>query len=116
MNIWLGAGWDTTDIKVIDAVRKVWLREGGSGVRDQGSGRTGARRGFAAVATTRGPQKYEGRTKLALNAVHPYAPIPDPRPLTPDPYFPIQNVEKMRFRMSSAVVAPVMASMGRSAA
>ncbi len=31
------------------------------------------------------------------------------------PYFPIQNVEKMRFRMSSAVVAPVMASMGWSA-
>jgi hypothetical protein len=26
--------------------------------------------------------------------------------------FPMQNVEKMRFRMSSAVVAPVMASMG----
>ena len=30
-------------------------------------------------------------------------------------YFPMQKVEKMRFRMSSAVVAPVMASMGRSA-
>ena len=30
-------------------------------------------------------------------------------------YFPIQNVEKMRLRMSSAVVAPVMASMGRNA-
>jgi len=31
-------------------------------------------------------------------------------------YFPMQKVEKMRFRMSSAVVAPVMASMGRRAA
>ena len=31
------------------------------------------------------------------------------------PYFPIQNVEKIRLRISSAVVAPVMASMGRSA-
>ena len=31
-------------------------------------------------------------------------------------YFPIQNVEKIRFRMSSAVVAPVMASIGRRAA
>ena len=31
-------------------------------------------------------------------------------------YFPMQNVEKMRFRMSSAVVAPVIASIGRSAA
>jgi hypothetical protein len=30
-------------------------------------------------------------------------------------YLPIQNVEKMRLRMSSAVVAPVMASMGPSA-
>jgi hypothetical protein len=30
-------------------------------------------------------------------------------------YFPIQNVEKIRLRMSSAVVAPVMASMGRNA-
>jgi hypothetical protein len=30
-------------------------------------------------------------------------------------YFPMQNVEKMRLRMSSAVVAPVMASMGPSA-
>lgn len=28
-------------------------------------------------------------------------------------YLPMQKVEKMRFRMSSAVVAPVMASMGR---
>ena len=33
-----------------------------------------------------------------------------------DRYFPIQNVEKMRFKMSSAVVAPVIASMGRRAA
>jgi hypothetical protein len=32
-----------------------------------------------------------------------------------EPYFPIQNVEKMRFRISSAVVAPVIASIGRSA-
>src|ERR1039458_4398870 len=31
------------------------------------------------------------------------------------PHLPMQNVEKMRLRMSSAVVAPVMASMGRSA-
>jgi hypothetical protein len=31
-------------------------------------------------------------------------------------YFPMQNVEKMRFKMSSAVVAPVIASMGRRAA
>ena len=31
-------------------------------------------------------------------------------------YLPIQKVEKMRLRMSSAVVAPVMASMGRRAA
>ena len=31
-------------------------------------------------------------------------------------HFPIQNVEKMRFRMSSAVVAPVTASIGRRAA
>ena len=31
-------------------------------------------------------------------------------------YLPMQKVLKMRFRMSSAVVAPVMASMGRSAA
>ena len=31
-------------------------------------------------------------------------------------YFPMQKVEKMRFRISSAVVAPVIASMGRSAA
>jgi len=31
-------------------------------------------------------------------------------------YFPMQNFAKMRFRMSSAVVAPVMASMGESAA
>jgi hypothetical protein len=31
-------------------------------------------------------------------------------------YFPIQNVEKIRFKMSSAVVAPVTASMGRSVA
>lgn len=31
-------------------------------------------------------------------------------------YFPMQNVEKMRLRMSSAVVAPVTASMGRRAA
>jgi len=30
-------------------------------------------------------------------------------------HFPIQNVEKMRLRMSSALVAPVMASMGRRA-
>jgi hypothetical protein len=29
-------------------------------------------------------------------------------------YFPIQNVEKIRFRMS-AVVAPVIESIGRSA-
>ena len=33
----------------------------------------------------------------------------------PGPYLPMQKVEKMRLRMSSAVVAPVMASMGRSA-
>lgn len=32
------------------------------------------------------------------------------------PYLPMQNVEKIRFRISSAVVAPVMASSGRSAA
>ena len=31
-------------------------------------------------------------------------------------HFPMQKVEKMRFRISSAVVAPVMASMGRRAA
>jgi PIN domain len=31
-------------------------------------------------------------------------------------YLPMQKVEKMRFKMSSAVVAPVIASMGRSAA
>lgn len=31
-------------------------------------------------------------------------------------YFPIQKVEKIRFKISSAVVAPVMASTGRSAA
>ena len=31
-------------------------------------------------------------------------------------YFPMQNVEKMRFKISSAVVPPVMASMGCSAA
>ncbi len=31
-------------------------------------------------------------------------------------YFPMQNVAKIRFRISSAVVAPVMASSGRSAA
>ena len=35
---------------------------------------------------------------------------------TATPYFPIQKVEKMRFRMSSAVVAPVKASSGRSEA
>ena len=35
---------------------------------------------------------------------------------TLQPYFPMQKVEKMRLRMSSAVVAPVMASMGRRAA
>ncbi len=32
------------------------------------------------------------------------------------PYLPMQKVEKMRLRMSSAVVAPVMASSGRKAA
>ena len=32
------------------------------------------------------------------------------------PYFPMQKVAKMRLRMSSAVVAPVMASMGWRAA
>jgi hypothetical protein len=31
-------------------------------------------------------------------------------------HLPMQKVEKMRLRMSSAVVAPVMASMGRRAA
>ena len=31
-------------------------------------------------------------------------------------YLPMQKVEKMRLRMSSAVVAPVIASMGRRAA
>ena len=30
-------------------------------------------------------------------------------------HFPIQKVEKMRLRISSAVVAPVIASIGRSA-
>lgn len=30
-------------------------------------------------------------------------------------YFPMQNVLKIRFRISSAVVAPVMASSGRKA-
>jgi hypothetical protein len=30
-------------------------------------------------------------------------------------HFPIQNVEKIRLRMSSAVVAPVIASIGRRA-
>ena len=30
-------------------------------------------------------------------------------------YFPMQNVLKIRFRMSSTVVAPVMASSGRKA-
>jgi len=30
-------------------------------------------------------------------------------------YFPMQNVLKIRFRMSSAVVAPVIPSSGRSA-
>ena len=30
-------------------------------------------------------------------------------------YFPIQNVAKIRFKISSAVVAPVIASIGRSA-
>ena len=29
-------------------------------------------------------------------------------------YFPMQKVERMRLRMSSAVLAPVIASMGRS--
>ena len=29
-------------------------------------------------------------------------------------YFPIQKVEKMRFSISSAVVAPVIASIGRN--
>ncbi len=32
------------------------------------------------------------------------------------PYLPMQKVEKIRFRMSSAVVAPVIESMGRRAA
>ncbi len=31
-------------------------------------------------------------------------------------YFPIQNELKIKFRMSSAVVAPVMSSSGRSTA
>jgi hypothetical protein len=31
-------------------------------------------------------------------------------------HFPMQNVEKIRFRISSAVVAPVIASIGRKAA
>src|ERR1700676_3167641 len=31
-------------------------------------------------------------------------------------YFPMQNVEKIRFNISSAVVAPVIASIGRNAA
>ena len=33
----------------------------------------------------------------------------------PKLYFPMQNELKIRFRMSSAVVAPVMSSRGRSA-
>lgn len=47
----------------------------------------------------------------------------EPRPIEADVpavagteyYLPIQNVEKMRWRISSAVVAPVIASMGPSA-
>ena len=33
-----------------------------------------------------------------------------------DAYFPMQNELKIKFKMSSAVVAPVMSSSGRSAA
>ena len=33
----------------------------------------------------------------------------------PSIYFPMQNVAKIRFKMSSAVVAPVIASIGRRA-
>ncbi len=34
---------------------------------------------------------------------------------SPTPYFPMQNVEKMRLRISSAVVSPVSESSARSA-
>jgi plasmid stabilization system protein ParE len=56
-----------------------------------------------------------------LLARHPYCTAVEtlPRCSVTNPahdYFPMQNVAKIRFRMSSAVVAPVIASKGRSAA
>jgi hypothetical protein len=49
--------------------------------------------------TTRGHRRVLGRSRLARDGY----------------YFPIQNVLKMRLRMSSVVVAPVISSRGRSA-
>jgi len=47
-----------------------------------------------------------GMARLAAEQRWPFA----------DGYLPMQKVEKIRFRISSAVVAPLMPSSGRSAA
>jgi hypothetical protein len=62
-------------------------------------------------------ENHERFVKSCLDELATRRSRPEPLPTGNPPvsYFPMQTVEKMRLRISSAVVAPVMASIGPSA-